>query len=113
MEQRDILSMLNYPDKPLVDFSVSMANLTAQELQQTMVNELKAANADNKLSKEEIEKLGILLLEKTKEKLSVPTYNLLDAAGVDIEEIIRGADEAWVQAIKSNYYPPVKCSQQS
>ena len=31
MEQRDIIRMLNYPDKPLVDFSVSMANLTAPE----------------------------------------------------------------------------------
>lgn len=31
MEQRDIIRMLNYPDRPLVDFSVSMANLTAQE----------------------------------------------------------------------------------
>ena len=31
MEQRDIIRMLNYPDKPLVDFSVSMANLTGPE----------------------------------------------------------------------------------
>ena len=31
MEQRDIIRMLNYPDRPLVDFSVSMANLTAPE----------------------------------------------------------------------------------
>lgn len=31
MEQRDILSMLNYPDRPLVDYAVSMANLTAPE----------------------------------------------------------------------------------
>lgn len=31
MEQRNIISMLNYPDKPLVDYAVSMANLTAQE----------------------------------------------------------------------------------
>jgi len=79
---------------------INMAQLTAQELQQTVVEELKHANADNKLTKDEIEKLGILLLDKTKEKLSVPTYDLLNAAGVDIEAIIRGAGEAWIQEIK-------------
>lgn len=31
MEQRDILIMLNYPDRPLVDYAVSMANLSAPE----------------------------------------------------------------------------------
>lgn len=97
--------------KTAVEGVVNMAQLTAQELQQTVVNELKAANADNKLIKEEIERLGILLLDKTKEKLSVPTYDLLNAAGVDIEAIIRGAGKAWIQEIKSNYYPPVECSQ--
>ena len=80
---------------------VNMAQLTAQELQQTVVEELKQANADNKLTKDEIEKLGLLLLDKTKEKLSVPTYDLLNATGVDIEAIIRGAGEAWIQDIKT------------
>lgn len=31
MEQRDIISMLNYPDRPLVDYAVSLANLTLPE----------------------------------------------------------------------------------
>ena len=31
MEPREIITMLNYPDKALVDFSVSIANLTAPE----------------------------------------------------------------------------------
>ena len=87
--------------KVAVEGVVNMAQLTAQELQQTVVEELKHANADNKLTKEEIEKLGLLLLEKTKEKLSVPTCELLNAAGVDMEAIIRGAGEAWIQQIKS------------
>ena len=87
--------------KVAVEGVVNMAQLTAQELQQTVVEELKHANADNKLTKDEIEKLGLLLLEKTKEKLSVPTYELLNAAGVDMEAIIRGAGEAWIQQIKS------------
>lgn len=97
--------------KTAVEGVVNMAQLTAQELQQTVVEELKHANADNKLTKEEIEELGILLLNKTREKLSVPTYDLLNAVGVDINAIIRGAGEAWIQEIKSNYYPLAECSQ--
>ena len=31
MEPREIITMLNYPDKALVDFSVSIANLTVPE----------------------------------------------------------------------------------
>ncbi len=31
MEQRDIISMLNYPDRPLVDYALSLANLTLPE----------------------------------------------------------------------------------
>ncbi len=86
--------------KVAVEGVINMAQLTAQELQQTVVEGLKHANADNKLTRDEIEKLGLLLLDKTKEKLSVPTYDLLNAAGVDIEAIIRGAGEAWIQEIK-------------
>lgn len=33
MEQREIISFLNYPDKGLVDYAVSCANLTTPELQ--------------------------------------------------------------------------------
>ena len=44
--------------KIAVESVISMAQLTAQELQQTLVEELKHANADNKLTKEEMEKLG-------------------------------------------------------
>lgn len=84
-----------------VESVVTMAQLTAQELQQTVVEELKNANKDNKLTKEEIEELGILLLDKTREKLSVPTYDLINAAGIDINALISGAGEAWIQQIKN------------
>ena len=33
MEQREIIDFLNYPDKGLVDFAMSCANLTAPEMQ--------------------------------------------------------------------------------
>lgn len=84
-----------------VESVVTMAQLTAQELQQTVVEELKNANKDNKLTKKEIEELGILLLDKTREKLSVPTYDLINAAGIDINALISGAGEAWIQQIKN------------
>ena len=94
--------------KTAVESVVNMAQLTAKELQQTVVDDLKHAHADNKLTKEEIDRLGVLLLNKTREKLSVPTYDLLNAAGVDIEAIIRGAGEAWIQEIKAaNYIIPI------
>lgn len=73
----------------------------AQELQQAVAEGLKNANEDNKLTKEEIEKLGILLLDKTTEKLSVPTYDLINAAGIDINALITGAGEAWIQQLKA------------
>jgi len=49
---------------------------------------------------DEIERFGLLLLDKGKKKLSVSAYSLLSAAGVDIEVIIRGAGEVWIQEIK-------------
>lgn len=79
---------------------VNMAQLTAQELQQTVVEKLKHAAADNKLTRDEIEALGIKLHEETIKKLSAPTIELLNAAGTDIGAIIAGAGEAWINSKK-------------
>lgn len=79
---------------------IRMAMLTAQELQQTTVEKLKAANEDGKLSKDEVTMLNKMLIEKTREKLSVPVYDLINAAGADIEQIILGAGEAWLNNMK-------------
>ncbi len=79
---------------------VRMAMLTAQELQQTTVEKLKAANEDGKLSNDEVTMLNRMLIEKTREKLSVPVYDLINAAGADIEQIILGAGEAWLNNMK-------------
>ena len=67
---------------------VSAAQQTVLELQQTVVDQLKAASADGKLSKAEISDLGKLLLAGTKEKMSDTTINLLNAAGVDVDALI-------------------------
>lgn len=79
---------------------MEMAQITVGELQQTMVEKLKASHEDGKLTENEIKELGEMLLTKTIEKMSQTTYNLLNAAGVDIIALIHGVGEDWVKAIK-------------
>ena len=73
---------------------------TVAELQQTVVDGLKAASEDGKLSIEEITDLGYEMLEGVMRKLSEPSIHLLRAAGVDLEAYIRGAAEKWVASLK-------------
>ena len=79
---------------------VEAALQTAGELQQTVVNELKAKSVDGKLSKEDIAKLGEDVVVLTLAKLTQPTKDLINGAGGDIEAIIHGATEAWLEEIK-------------
>ena len=83
------------------DEVIKMAIITVGELQQTIVNDLKANAADGKLTKEEIVMLGEKLVEKTLEKMSQPVYNLLNAAGTDIIALIKGAVEDWINSLKN------------
>ena len=73
---------------------------TVTELQQTVVDGLKAAAKDGKLTHEEITDLGYEVLEGVMRKLSEPCIHLLRAAGVDLEAYIRGAAEKWVATLK-------------
>lgn len=79
---------------------IDAAIQTTGELQQTVVNDLKAASADGKLSNEEINTLYHDVVVLTLDKLSVPTINLLNAVGADIEAIIHGATEDWINTMK-------------
>ena len=81
---------------------MQMATVTVNELQQTLVDGLKAAHEDGKLTKDEIIMLGEKLLEGTVAKMSDTTYNLLNAAGVDIVALIQGAGESWIKQISKN-----------
>ena len=81
--------------------AVSAAQITVLELQQTVVDGWKAANEDGKLTDEEVEMLGVMLLDKTVEKMSDSAVNLLVSAGVDISAIIKGAGEAMIKQIKA------------
>lgn len=79
------------------------APLTVEELKQTVVDELKAKNTDGKLTKDEITALGELLLENTVAKMCAPSIKLLQVASVDITELIKGAGESWIAAMKKKF----------
>ena len=79
---------------------VNAAQITVLELQQTVVDGLKASHEDGKLTDEEIAELGYMLINKTVEKLSDSAVNLLVSAGVDISALIKGAGEAMIKRMK-------------
>ena len=78
------------------DELIEAAQQTVLELQQTVVEGMKAAAKDGKLSEEEITELSIMLLNKTKQQMSLPAIKLLEAAAVDVNALIRSAGEALI-----------------
>lgn len=78
------------------DELIIAAQQTVMELQQTVVEGLKDVAIDGKLSEEEIAELAGMLINKTKEKMSMPAIKLLEAAAVDVNALIRGAGEALI-----------------
>lgn len=76
------------------------AETTVLELQQTVVNGLKEASADGKLTQKEITDLGKLLMKGALEKMSDAGINVLKAANVDINAIVTGAGEALITKLK-------------
>ena len=83
-----------------VDELTNAAEQTVWELQQTVVDGLKEAAADGKLTQAEIADLGKRLLEGTLAKMSDSGINVLKAANVDINAIVTGAGEALIARIK-------------
>lgn len=84
-----------------VDELTSAAETTVLELQQTVVDGLKEASADGKLTQDEITELGKKLLEGTLQKMSDSGIGVLKAANVDINAIVTGAGEALIARIKA------------
>lgn len=78
------------------DEAKDAAITTVLELQQTVVDDLKAAAVDGKLTKEEIAKLKNDLLSMSMAKLSDTSVKILTAASVDISAIITGAGESLI-----------------
>ena len=79
---------------------ITMAQITVGELNQTVVAGLREKHADGKLDESEIIDLGEELFALTVKKLAEPTIKLLEAAGVDITALIRGAAEDWINSLK-------------
>ena len=79
---------------------IKLAQITVGELKQTVVDGMKAASKDGKLSKEEISQLGQLLFEKTTAKLSASAMDVLTAAQVDISALITGTAEHLIGQMK-------------
>lgn len=76
------------------------AEQTVLELQQTVVEGLKDASADGKLTKSEISDLGKMLLNGTMQKMSDSAIEVLRAANVDINALVTGAGEALIAKMK-------------
>ena len=82
------------------DEAVEAAKQTAAALQQQFVIGWKEASADGKLTEQEKQQLGVMLLNTAMKKLSDPAKKILEAAGKDITAIIRDAAEEWILKIK-------------
>ena len=81
---------------------IKLAQITVGELKQTVVDGMKAASKDGKLTKEEIAQLGQLLYEKTTAKLSASAMDMLTAAQVDISALITGTAEHLIGQMKAD-----------
>ena len=81
---------------------IKLAQITVGELKQTVVDGMKAAHTDGKLTKDEIAQLGQLLFEKTTAKLSASAMNVLTAAQVDISALITGTAEHLIGQMKAD-----------
>lgn len=78
----------------------SLVQITCAELQQTLVDNLKSAHEDGKLDRDDIAHIQDVLITKVDEKMSQQMFATLHAAGSDLEALILGMAEAWVQAQK-------------
>ena len=81
---------------------VKLAQITVGELKQTVVDGMKAAHKDGKLTKEEVAQLAQLLYEKTTAKLSASAMDVLTAAQVDISALITGTAEHLIGQMKED-----------
>lgn len=94
--QKAQLSAINKAQQEVI----LLARQTVGELQQTVVDQMKADSKDGKLTQEEIRQLGNILLDKTVAKMSSAAGTLLTAAKVDVSALITGAAESWIATLK-------------
>jgi hypothetical protein len=92
MKQRTELQNISIATEHVID----IAKQTVGELKQTVVDGMKAASEDGKLTPDQIAELNQKLLELTLSKLDEPTKNLIAAVGMDLCALITGAAEDWI-----------------
>lgn len=83
-----------------VEHVIAISKQTVGELKQTVVDKMKEAAPDGKLTQEQINELKQTLLTVTLEKLDNPTKDLIAATGADICALITGAAEDWIGTSK-------------
>jgi len=81
-----------------MDMVTTAAQSTVGELNQTVVEAMKAGNG--KLTQEQKAHLGSELLNMTKQKLAAPVVNLLAATQTDVDAVIQGAAESHLDNLK-------------
>lgn len=79
-----------------------LARQTAGELQQTIVDNIKAENPDGKLTKDQIDDLSRSLLYLVKAKLDTATQELIIASGSDLDALITGECESYLNMLKNS-----------
>lgn len=82
-----------------LEILLDITRQTVGELQQLYVKGWKEAGG-GKLTDGQAQMLRQMLLDLVKEKLDKPTQDLLTAAGADINALISGAAEDWINTIK-------------
>lgn len=85
-----------------INQTILAAQLTVGELQQTVVDAAKAAAPNGKLTSGQIAALKRQLLTMTKEKLSNPVLQLLEASKTDVNALIQGAAEDLISQMHTN-----------
>lgn len=83
-----------------IQLVLEMTRQTAEELQQTIVGDLKASRPDGKLTPEDVDDLGFRLLKTVKIKVDEASKALIEAAGIDLNALITGECEAFLDRMK-------------
>ena len=83
-----------------LDTCLKTTQVTVGELQQKLVEGMKEANEDGKLTEDEIKTLNSSLLAYTKQKMTPELINVIVSAGIDINQFILDAGESYVQELK-------------
>ena len=84
-----------------LDTCLKMTQVTVGELQQKFVEDMKLANEDGKLTKDEIKELNSSLIMYTKEKMTPELIKVIVSAGIDINKFILDAGENYIQELKN------------